>query len=307
MQMIVLRRLAIGRRLLADGPSGGAGSRSDRPAESGREPIPDRISRARPISGLELRYRHLVPDPEQWDADPERPASCSRTAAVDAHHRLLLVQHQPDGRGTPACSDEPAWDQRPPGSSPTGCGDLTLSATTRGPRRSGGKVRFELDSREAFPTAASIDLATGDAILSRGDQALLGQPPTIKGRVVHTLPSPTSTTGMTLLVDGTTRRRRRRELRDPETNPGRRPPADLVARRDRRRGGDGRGERPCPETRYLLYPVPRSASTMEPSGNVHYPRSAASSCLDSFPTRPSSACVQGAGRMSTRSGPRTAS
>ncbi len=46
---------------------------------------------------VELRYHHLVPDPEQWDAiqnDRTLPRASGHT-----HYRLLLVQHQPDFRG----------------------------------------------------------------------------------------------------------------------------------------------------------------------------------------------------------------
>ena len=53
----------------------------------------------------ELRYRHLVPDPEQWDAILNDRTLPARPRA-DADHRLLLVQHQPDRPRAPTSPDE---------------------------------------------------------------------------------------------------------------------------------------------------------------------------------------------------------
>ena len=48
--------------------------------------------------------------------------------------------------------------------------------------------------------------------------------------------------------------------------------ADLSPAGDRRPQRLGRRERPCPETRYLLYPVPGTASITAPVWDERYPR-----------------------------------
>ena len=72
--------------------------------------------RRRP-SWTELRYRHLVPDPEQWEAILDR-RELPRPPAPDADHRLLLVQHQHVGRLRDPTT--PGGDQDGPGCSRTG-------------------------------------------------------------------------------------------------------------------------------------------------------------------------------------------
>ena len=83
-------------------------------------PAEQPLSRPRPPASewAELRYQHLVPDPEQWDAILERPDRCRGRPAPTLDHRLLLVQHQPDRPTRPNSSD--AADGRAPGCSPTG-------------------------------------------------------------------------------------------------------------------------------------------------------------------------------------------
>ena len=76
-------------------------------------------SRPPPGQEAELRYRHLVPDPEQWQAilagEP-----LPRVPRADADHRLLLVQHQPHGRQPDVSLGDVPRRRGRPGSSPTG-------------------------------------------------------------------------------------------------------------------------------------------------------------------------------------------
>ena len=72
-----LRRPLSARGAGRTGPSGGAGSQRRRlEARSSRRRAAIGPRRRPATSWAELRYRHLVPDPEQWDAIVERPARC---------------------------------------------------------------------------------------------------------------------------------------------------------------------------------------------------------------------------------------
>ena len=100
----------------------------------------------------ELRYHHLVPSPEQWDAirQGEPPGPARPSLITD----LLLVQHRRLGLGSPRPPPAArAWLQ------PHWVGDLTVSMRLT-VRRSAGRLRLEL-IKEGRPHRCEIDLATG--------------------------------------------------------------------------------------------------------------------------------------------------
>ena len=115
----------------------------------------------------ELRYRHIVPDPEQWDAiraglpvpTPPRPTLITDFSSYNTD---LTTQ----GRAHPRQAARP-WFQ------PHWVGDLTVSCRlTVG--RSAGRFRIELIKAGASHRC-EIDLATGPATLFR-NQNQLGSP-----------------------------------------------------------------------------------------------------------------------------------
>ena len=114
----------------------------------------------------ELRYAHLVPDPAQWAAvikgDP-LPHPPRRTLITDFYsYNTDLTLDPPDH---PSMSQRP-WRQ------PHWVGDLTVKfqLEVRGLK---GRVRVEL-VKAGVLNHAEIDLATGMATLTHGDEALGG-------------------------------------------------------------------------------------------------------------------------------------
>ena len=110
---------AIGRGPWPASPNGSGGER-----DGGWKLVDPRSSRYQVEGGpsdewAELRYRHLVPDPEQWDAILQRPPAAAR-APRHAGHRLLLVQHQHVGRLLATCSTKSSATRKAHGCSRTG-------------------------------------------------------------------------------------------------------------------------------------------------------------------------------------------
>jgi len=109
----------------------------------------------------ELRYRHLVPDPEQWDAllngrDLPRPPRPTLVTDFYSYNTNITGDFRSDMDGS--------WMQ------PHWVGDLSLSATLR-VEEAKGVVRFEL-IEGGIPNRCEIDLASGVATLRHGAEAL---------------------------------------------------------------------------------------------------------------------------------------
>ena len=128
----------------------------------------------------ELRYRHLVPDPEQWEAIQDDRAAAAASLAptlitdfysyntnMTADYSNLLDEVQP--------TQESAWMQ------PHWVGDLTLETnlevTSVAPDAS---VRLEL-VKAGLPHRCTIDLGTGTAVVTRGEDELAKWETPIKG------------------------------------------------------------------------------------------------------------------------------
>lgn len=130
-------------------------------------------------SWSELRYHHVVPDPEQWDAVlNERPLSHGPRATLITDfysYNTNLPEHFSDLVGESHYDQETAWMQ------PHWVGDLTLEAAIEvkqvGP---GGSVRWEL-IEGGVPHRCTIDLASGMATFTRGDDVLGRAATPIKG------------------------------------------------------------------------------------------------------------------------------
>ena len=140
---------------------------------------------------VELRYRHLVPDPEQWDAvlhDRPLPREPRSSLITDFYsYNTNLTFDGSDLIDQPRGETETAWMQ------PHWVGDLTLSASLEVASAS-GEIRLEL-IKAGVPHQCVIDLATGAARFLRGSQTLLEQKTPIKGPVDIRSSSPTWMTG----------------------------------------------------------------------------------------------------------------
>jgi signal peptidase I len=113
---------------------------------------------------VELRYRHRVPSPTQWDAIRAATSLQNRPAAslitdYYSYNTDLVADDQNSPRFAARSWFQPHW-----------VGDLTLSLrlTTREP---GGKLRLELVKAGAS-NRCEIDLQTGEAQLFHGGNAL---------------------------------------------------------------------------------------------------------------------------------------
>lgn len=155
-------------------------------------------------SWSELRYHHLVPDPEQWDAiasgrerDGERgprPTLITDFYSYDtnlAEPYTDLVGERFDSNNTRHAWLQPHW-----------VGDLTLQAAIdvkqAGP---GGSLRLEL-VKAGVPHRCTIDLATGTATFTRGDDTVGRGETSIKGPGRHHVEFANVDERMTLLIDG---------------------------------------------------------------------------------------------------------
>jgi signal peptidase I len=117
----------------------------------------------------ELRYRHLVPEPGQWDAILKGRAGTKPRATLITDfysYNTNLSAETTDLVDEPRGEQEGAWMQ------PHWVGDLTLEATINVKEISAGAaLRLEL-IKAGVPHRCSIDLETGSAIFSRGDVEL---------------------------------------------------------------------------------------------------------------------------------------
>ncbi len=115
----------------------------------------------------ELRYRHLVPDPEQWEAlaDGRIPRRAPRSSLItDFYSYNTNLSSDGSDLVDPHGEAETAWLQ------PHWVGDLTLQADLEIEAPS-GQVRLEL-VKGGTPYRATIDVGTGMARLFRGEEVL---------------------------------------------------------------------------------------------------------------------------------------
>jgi signal peptidase I len=148
----------------------------------------------------ELRYRHLVPEPEQWDAVlnsrdlPREPRatlitdfySYNTNMVAGSSNLLDDIQHEQEG----------AWMQ------PHWVGDLTLQANLEIQTTSpSSEVRFEL-VKAGIPYRCTIDLATGNAIITRGQKEMGRFPTALKGTGRHHIDFANVDDRVSLIVDG---------------------------------------------------------------------------------------------------------
>jgi len=155
-----------------------------RSATAGWKVVDPAISRYQAEKGpqdewVELRYKHLVPDAEQWETiqDDRAPRQGPRATLVtdfysyntnmSADYSNMLDDVQRDQEG--------AWMQ------PHWVGDLTLAANLEVPNVApDASVRLELVKAGA-PHRCTIDLASGSAVVTRGDAELGRWETPIKG------------------------------------------------------------------------------------------------------------------------------
>jgi signal peptidase I len=148
--------------------------------------------------GAVLRYRHLVPDPEQWEAilnnrELTRPPRSTLITDFYSYNTSSLADSAALA-SYPRIDQEGAWVQ------PHWVGDLTLSAKIK-VATGIGEVKLEL-VEGGTPNRCVIDLASGEASLFHGDD-LLGRTPTgISGAGTYRLAFANVDDRLTLWVDG---------------------------------------------------------------------------------------------------------
>lgn len=113
----------------------------------------------------ELRYRHLVPDPEQWDAlaAGEAPARGPRPTVITDFYSYNTSQTSLSRSDYDGGRMQPHW-----------VGDLSLSTSFEAAKLQ-GVVRFELVEGGVI-NRCEIDLKTGVANLYHGDERLNKEP-----------------------------------------------------------------------------------------------------------------------------------
>jgi signal peptidase I len=113
----------------------------------------------------ELRYRHLVPTPEQWAAIRRGEAPGPARPSLITDFSSYNTDHADADRNAPRAAAR-AWFQ------PHWVGDLTITMRLD-VRRPAGRLRLEL-IKGGRSHRCEIDLATGEARLSRDDEPLGG-------------------------------------------------------------------------------------------------------------------------------------
>jgi signal peptidase I len=143
----------------------------------------------------ELRYRHLVPNPEQWEAirAGRRPASPARATLITDYSSYNTDVSDRD-RADPRRAARP-WLQ------PHWVGDLTLSLRLT-VREAAGRLRLEL-IKGGLSDRCELDLSSGDARLFHGGAALGPAVPSgIAGPGTYRLVLANVDDRLTLWVDG---------------------------------------------------------------------------------------------------------
>jgi signal peptidase I len=148
----------------------------------------------------ELRYHHLVPDPEQWDAilkdQPLPPDRSPRATLVTDFYSYNTSMPPGVDLVNKPYQVRRVWMQ------PHWVGDLALEANIEVTRVApGSAVRFEL-VKAGLTHRCTIDLDTGTAVLTRGEAELDRWQTPIKGSGSHHLEFANVDDRMTLAVDG---------------------------------------------------------------------------------------------------------
>jgi signal peptidase I len=168
---------------------------SSRSATAWREESPGTFTVSAPAGQeAELRYRHLVPDPEQWDAilnDQEPPRPPRSTLVTD-----FYSYNTNQSAGSRGDFEMSSWMQ------PHWVGDLTVSANLK-VTETKGIVRFEL-VEGGIVNRCEIDLAEGVANLYHGGKPLNEgrSPKFIDGPGTYEVTFANVDDRLTLLVDG---------------------------------------------------------------------------------------------------------
>ena len=217
-------------------------------SEGWSEPVPGQyLCSSTTEAWSELRYRHLVTDPEQWQAIrngeplpvPPRPTLITDFSSYNTDLTAEGLRH-------PRAASRP-WFQ------PHWVGDLTLSCELD-VQQSSGLLRLELFKGEQS-SRCEIDLATGSATLYRGGNQL-GEPAATRlgDRGKHTVVFANVDDRLTLLADGTLPFGDGRDYNSPAgvgfSGPA---AADLRAGSDRGQGGQTGRLGAGTETRRLLH------------------------------------------------------
>ncbi|WP_076343900.1 S26 family signal peptidase [Paludisphaera borealis] len=163
--------------------------------DSWSEPTPGTFAAGRSEGWRELRYRHIVPDPEQWEAiraghDLLTPPRASLVTDFSSFNTDLTPQSLQHPRPASRAWFQPHW-----------VGDLTLSLTIDVVEAS-GRLRIEL-IEAGTPNHCEIDLASGEARLFHGDEPL-GEPAAtpIKAKGAYQVVFANVDDRLTLWVDG---------------------------------------------------------------------------------------------------------
>jgi signal peptidase I len=147
----------------------------------------------------ELRYRNLVPDPEQWQAvlaQEPLPREPRPTLITDFYSYNTTSSLDTAGPVDELRPDPEAWMQ------PHWVGDLTLEASLEINRVSpGGLVRLEL-IEAGVAHRCTIDVETGTAVFTRGDSELGRASSPIKGTGRHQIQFANVDDRLSLVVDG---------------------------------------------------------------------------------------------------------
>lgn len=143
----------------------------------------------------ELRYRHVVPDPEQWDAIcAGRPLPVPPRPTLVTDFSSYNTDLSPQGQLVRRLAARP-WFQ------PHWVGDLTLTCRVD-LRQATGRLRLEL-IKAGESSRCELDLSTGQATLTRG-QRILGPPAStaINTKGMHLVTFANVDDRLTLVVDG---------------------------------------------------------------------------------------------------------
>jgi signal peptidase I len=146
----------------------------------------------------ELRYRHLVPDPQQWrsleSGDP-LPRAPRPTLVTDFYsYNTNLLIGRADLAGGDVHDQDGAWMQ------PHWVGDLTLKARVA-PESGSGALRWEL-IKGGVSNRCEVDLSTGEAVLYHGRAELGRATSPLKGAGRHDVELANVDDRLTFWVDG---------------------------------------------------------------------------------------------------------
>ncbi len=161
----------------------------------------------------DLRYRHLVPDPEQW-------AAAEKSDPMPRGPRPTLITDFYSYNTNISTSYYDRWLQEHEGWLQLNwVGDLTVSCrvdvTSASP---GAKARFEL-IEAGIANRCEVDLATGVASIFHGDQKLGEAPTSLKGQGARDVTFANVDDRLTLWVDGSTPFGEGLPFEDPPTTP----------------------------------------------------------------------------------------